>query len=73
MAVTESNIVTKGRLIYQKGNEEGELVKKTKTLSNIVPGVGNEALHAGLSAVAGLLDVTGLSVGKVTECTLVSE
>lgn len=73
MAVTESNIVTKGRLIYQKENEEGELVKKTKTLSNIVPGVGNEGLHAGLSAVAGLLDVTGLSVGKVTECTLVSE
>ena len=73
MAVTESNIATKGRLIYQKENEEGELVKKTKTLSNIVPGVGNEALHAGLSAVAGLLDVTGLSVGKVTECTLVSE
>lgn len=73
MAVTESNIVTKGRLIYQKENEEGELVKKTKTLSNIVPGVGNEALHAGLSAVAGLLDVTGLSVGRVTEVTLVSE
>lgn len=73
MAVTESNIVTKGRLIYQKENGEGELVKKTKTLSNIVPGVGNEALHAGLSAVAGLLDVTGLSVGKVSECTLVSE
>lgn len=73
MAVTESNIVTKGRLIYQKENEEGELVKKTKTLSNIVPGAGNDALYAGLSAVAGLLDVTGLSVGKVTECTLVSE
>jgi len=73
MAVTESNIVTKGRLIYQKENEEGELVKKTKTLSNIVPGVGNEALHAGLSAVDGLIDGTGLSVGKVTECTLVSE
>lgn len=73
MAVVESNIVTKGRLIYQKENGEGELVKKTKTLSNIVPGVGNDALHAGLSAVAGLLDVTGLSVGKVTECTLVSE
>ena len=73
MAVVESNIVTKGRLIYQKENGEGELVKKTKTLSNIVPGVGNDALHAGLSAVAGLLDVTGLSVGKVTECTLASE
>lgn len=73
MAVTESNIVTKGKLMYQKQNEEGELVKKTKTLSNIVPGVGNEALHAGLSAVAGLIDGTGLSVGKVTECNLVSE
>lgn len=73
MAVTESNIVTKGKLMYQKENEEGELVKKTKTLSNIVPGAGNDALHAGLFAVAGLLDVTGLSVGKVTECTLVSE
>ena len=73
MAVTEANIVTKGKLMYQKENEEGELVKKTKTLSNIVPGVGNEALHAGLSAVAGLLDVTGPSVGKVTVCNLVSE
>lgn len=73
MAVTEANIVTKGKLIYQKENEEGELVKKTKTLSNIVPGVGNEALHAGLSAVAGLIDGTGVTAGKVTECTLVSE
>lgn len=73
MAVTESNIVTKGRIVYQKANEEGELVKKTKTLSNILPGAGNDALYDGLSAVAGLLNVTGLNVGKVTECTLVSE
>ena len=73
MAVTESNIVTKGRIVYQRENEEGEMVKKTKTLSNIVPGVGNDALHAGLSAVAGLIDGTGASVGKVMECTLVSE
>lgn len=73
MAVTQANIVTKGRLTYQKANEQGELVKKTKTLSNIVPGVGNAALHTGLTAVAGLLDVTGLSVGRVTECNLVSE
>lgn len=73
MAVTEANIVTKGRIVYQKQNEEGELVKKTKTLSNIVPGAGNDALHAGLSAVVGLMDVTGVSVGKVTECNLVSE
>lgn len=73
MAVTEANIVTKGRISYQKQNEEGELVKKTKTLSNIVPGVGNDALYAGLSAVAGLMDITGASVGKVTECNLVSE
>ena len=73
MAVTESNIVTKGKLIYQKENEEGELVNRTKTFSNVVPGVGNEALHAGLSAVAGLIDGTGITAGKVTECTLVSE
>lgn len=73
MAVTEANIVTKGKLIYQKENEEGELVNKTKTFSNVVPGVGNEALHAGLSAVAGLIDGTGITAGKVTECTLVSE
>lgn len=73
MAVTESNIVTKGRIVYQKENEEGELVKKTKTLSNILPGAGNDAIHAGLSAVAGLMDITGASVGKVQECTLVSE
>lgn len=73
MAVTESNIVTKGRIQYQIENDEAEMVKRTKTLSNIVPGVGNEALHAGLSAVAGLMDGTGHSIGKVTECTLVSE
>lgn len=73
MAVTEANIVTKGKLIYQKENEEGELVNRTKTFSNVVPGVGNEALHAGLSAVAGLIDGTGITAGKVTECTLVSE
>lgn len=73
MATVESNIVTKGKISYQKENEEGELVKKTKTLSNIVPGAQNDALHAGLSAVAGLMDVTGASVGKVVECTLVSE
>lgn len=73
MAVTEANIVTKGKLIYQKENEEGEMVNRTKTFSNVVPGVGNEALHAGLSAVAGLIDGTGITAGKVTECTLVSE
>ena len=73
MAVIDSNIVTKGKLIYQKQNEEGELVNKTKTFSNIVPGAGNDALHAGLSAVAGLMDITNPSVGKVVESTLVSE
>lgn len=73
MAVIDSNIITKGKLIYQKENEEGELVNKTKTFSNIVPGAGNDALHAGLSAVAGLMDITNPSVGKVVESTLVSE
>ena len=73
MAVTEANIVTKGKLMYQKENEEGELVNKTKTFSNVVPGVGNEALHAGLSAVAGLMAATGITAGTVTACTLVSE
>ena len=56
-----------------KENEEGELVNKTKTFSNIVPGAGNDAIHAGLSAVAGLMDITNPSVGKVVESTLVSE
>ena len=73
MAVIDSNIVTKGKLIYQKENEEGELVNKTKTFSNIVPGAGNDALYAGLSAVAGLMDITNPSVGKVVESSLVSE
>lgn len=73
MAVVESNIVTKGRIVYQIENDEAELVKKTKTLSNIVPGAGNDALLAGLSAVVGLMDGTGHSVGKVVECTLTNE
>ena len=73
MAVIDSNIITTGKLIYQKENEEGELVNTTKPFSNIVPGAGNDAIHAGLSAVAGLMDITNPSVGKVVESTLVSE
>ena len=73
MAVNATNQITKGKLVYQKQNEEGEMVQRTKTFSNVVPSVGNDALHAGLSAVAGLIDGTGIEARRVDESTLVNE
>lgn len=72
MAVTATNQVTKAKLVFQVENEEG-MRQTSRTFSNLVPSVGNDALHAGMSAVAGLMDVTGVSVMRVDESALVSE
>ena len=61
MAVTATNQVTKAKLVFQVENEEGEMRQTSRTFSNLVPNVGNDALHAGMSAVAGLMEVTAVS------------
>lgn len=73
MAIIATNQVTKAKLVFQIQSEEGELRKSSRTFSNLVAAVGNDALHAGLLAVAGLMDVTGASVMRVDESVLVSE
>lgn len=73
MAIVESNQVTKAKLVFQVENAEGEMRQSSRTFSNLSASADNDALHAGLSAVAGLLDISGASVVRVDECELVSE
>ncbi|MEE0511634.1 MAG: hypothetical protein UDG94_10410 [Peptococcaceae bacterium] len=73
MAVIEANQVTKAKLVFQVQTEEGELRQTSRTFSDLVVNADNDALHAGLSAVAGLLDISGASVVRVDERELVSE
>jgi hypothetical protein len=73
MAIVETNQVTKAKLVYQVEDEEGQMKQTSKTFSNISASANNDALYAGLSAVAGLLDVSGASVVRVDESELVSQ
>lgn len=73
MAIVETNDVHKGKLVYQIEDEQGQMKQTSKTFSNISKSADNDALHAGLSALAGLLDVSGASVVRVIEYELVSE
>lgn len=73
MAIVTVNQETKIKLVYQVQDGEGELRQTSRTFSNIAQGASNDAIHAGMSAVAGLLDVTGASVVRVDESELVSE
>lgn len=73
MAIVESNQVTKAKLVFQVENAEGEMRQSSRTFSNLSASADNDALHAGLSAVAGLLDISGASVVRVDERELISE
>ena len=73
MAIVTVNQETKIKLVYQVQDEEGELRQTSRTFSNIAQGASNDAIHAGMSAVAGLLDVTGASVVRGDESEVVSE
>lgn len=73
MAIVETNQVTKAKLVYQIEDDQGEIKQTSKTFSNISASADNDALHAGLSAVAGLLDISGAAVVRVDESELVSE
>lgn len=73
MAVIETNQETKAKLVYQLQSEEGEMRQTSRTFSNLAANADNDALHAGLSALAGLLDVSGASIVRVDERELISE
>lgn len=73
MAVVETNQETKAKLVYKIEDDGGEQRQTTRTFSNLQANVSNDNLHAGMSAVAGLLDATGVSVVRVDESTLVAE
>lgn len=73
MAVVETNQTVKAKLVYQVQDDLGEMRQASKTFSNIAVACSNDAMHAGLLAVSGLLDVQGASVVRVDESELVSE
>lgn len=73
MAVVGTNQVTKAKLVYQVQSTEGEMQQTSKTFSNLATSASDDAIHAGLTAIGGLLDVTGYSVVRVDETELISE
>lgn len=73
MAVVELNPVTKAKLVYQSEDPDGEMKQTTKTFSNLVDSASNDAIYAGLSAVAGLLDDVAAQVIRVDETELTNE
>lgn len=73
MAVVESNQVTKAKIVYQMEDDLGEMKSVSKTISNLNPGAMNDAIHAGLTAMAGLLDTNSYSIWRVDERELISE
>ena len=73
MAVIKTNQETKAKIVYQMPDEGDDTVQTSRTFSNLVANVTDDALHAGMSAVAGLMDGTGHSLVRVDEAELVSE
>lgn len=73
MAVVTSDQASKAKLVYQVEDGEGGLRQSSRTFSNLLANVTDEALYTGVSAVAGLLDVSGAQVMRVDESVLVTE
>lgn len=73
MAVIETNQEVKGKIVYQVEGEGGVMTKTTRTFSNLAAGVDNDALMAGLNALAGLITDAAVSVVRVDEAELVNE
>lgn len=73
MAVVKTNQETKAKIVYQMPGEGSETVQTSRTFSNLVANVSDDALHAGMSAVAGLMDGTGHALVRVDEAELISE
>lgn len=73
MAVIETNQSVKAKLVFQVQGEDGAMRQSSRTFSNLLEGAGNDALYAGLTAVAGMLEDTGAAIVRVDESELVSE
>ncbi len=70
MAVTESNLDVKLKLVSLVPGLDGVQRQRTTTLSNIVANPENDALYQGATAVGKLMQVTPSAVIKTTEVTL---
>lgn len=73
MAVIESEKVTKVKLVSMKLGLDGAQHQSTRTFSNIVNGVPNDALFNGMNAVIGLLEQVPSAVVRVEEANLSQE
>ena len=70
MAVIESEKQTKVKLVQMKMGLDGVQHQSTRTFSNIVNGVTNDALFSGMNAVIGMLAQTPSAVIRVEEASL---
>lgn len=75
MAVIETNQSVKARLEYQKTDPEatGGVRKVSKTVSNLAASVDNDALMAGMTALATLITDAAATIVRVDEAELASE
>ena len=73
MAVIETNQEVKAKLVYQTEGTGGEMTKTTRTFSNLAAGVDNDALLAGMNALATLITDVEAAVVRVDEAELVNE
>ena len=73
MAIIVNDQLTKAKLVFQREDSSGTVKQSSRTFSNLVTGLGNEALYAGMTALAGLLDVTVEKIVRLDENTIINE
>lgn len=73
MAIVESDKVTKVKLVTLKAGDDGVQRQSTRTFSNIVNGIANDALMTGVKAVVGLQNTTPAAIVRVDESTLTEQ
>lgn len=73
MAIVKTNVESKAKLVYQVEDDGGETKQTSRTFSNFIANATDQQIYDGLSAVVPLLDVTGPTIVRVDEATLVSE
>lgn len=73
MAIVESNKDTKVKLVTLKAGVDGIQRQTTRTLSNLVNNVGNDALMAGVKSMTALLETAPTAIVRVDETTLTEQ
>lgn len=73
MAVIETNMEVKAKLVYQAQGEGSEMTKVTRTFSNLAPSVDNDSLMAGMTALATLITDSAAVIVRVDEAELANE